>query len=163
MSTKWSTIAQPKLDMSKTPSPRRTVDPDNTGQYSPLVSITFFLSLICSFCCFCVFQRSKRTNQNNHIMSITVSRSSPVETLQNPEQIASSCDQPATIKEQEAYRADSPLETAPPDQQTVALLHAARQPFHLTKNYPVPVPKTADELVIEVRAIGLNPVDWKSV
>ena len=32
-----------------------------------------------------------------------------------------------------------------------------------TQDYPVPLPKTDDELVVEIRAIGLNPVDWKSM
>jgi len=48
-------------------------------------------------------------------------------------------------------------------QQDVALLQAARQRLVLTQAYPVPLPKTDDELVVEIRAIGLNPVDWKSM
>ena len=60
-------------------------------------------------------------------------------------------------------RADSPLENGLPFQQDVALLQAARQRLVLTQAYPVPQPKTDDELVVEIRAIGLNPVDWKSM
>jgi hypothetical protein len=60
-------------------------------------------------------------------------------------------------------RADSPLENGLPFQQDVALLHAARQRLVLTQAYPVPIPSTDDELVVEIRAIGLNPVDWKSM
>jgi hypothetical protein len=60
-------------------------------------------------------------------------------------------------------RADSPLEDELPFQQNVALLHAARQRLILTRAYPVPVPNTDDELIVEIRAIGLNPVDWKSM
>jgi len=60
-------------------------------------------------------------------------------------------------------RADSPLENGLPLQQDVALLQAARQRLVLTQAYPVPLPKTDDELVVEIRAIGLNPVDWKSM
>ena len=65
--------------------------------------------------------------------------------------------------EQVLSKADSPIENDLPFNQTAALLHAARQPFVLTPNYPIPYPKKADELVVEIRAIGLNPVDWKSV
>ena len=60
-------------------------------------------------------------------------------------------------------RADSPLENDIPFEQNIALLYAARQPLTLTPGYSVPTPKTDDEIVIEIRAIGLNPVDWKSM
>ncbi|KAI4720538.1 GroES-like protein [Aureobasidium sp. EXF-10727] len=60
-------------------------------------------------------------------------------------------------------RADSPLESELPLQQTVALLKAARERLVPTQAYPVPSPIKDDELVIEIRAIGLNPVDWKSI
>lgn len=62
-----------------------------------------------------------------------------------------------------AHRADSPLEGELPFQQNVALLHAARERLALTQAYPVPYPSRDDELVVEIRAIGLNPVDWKSM
>lgn len=35
--------------------------------------------------------------------------------------------------------------------------------FELTPHQPIPVPQSADELVIRNDAVGLNPVDWKSV
>lgn len=60
-------------------------------------------------------------------------------------------------------RADSPLENGLPFQQDVALLQEARQRLVLTEAYPVPLPKSDDELIVEIRAIGLNPVDWKSM
>ncbi|KAI5212731.1 hypothetical protein AUEXF2481DRAFT_83484 [Aureobasidium subglaciale EXF-2481] len=60
-------------------------------------------------------------------------------------------------------RADSPLEDGLPYQQSIALLHAARERLVFTEGYPVPLPKTEDELVVEIKAIGLNPVDWKSI
>ncbi|KAI5246179.1 GroES-like protein [Aureobasidium subglaciale] len=60
-------------------------------------------------------------------------------------------------------RADSPLEDGLPFQQSIALLHAARERLVFTEGYPVPLPKSEDELVVEIRAIGLNPVDWKSI
>ncbi|CAC9891086.1 unnamed protein product [Aureobasidium pullulans] len=65
--------------------------------------------------------------------------------------------------EEKVRRADSPLENGLPFQQNIALLHAARERLVYTQNYPVPLPKTDDELVVEIRAIGLNPVDWKSM
>ncbi|THW91156.1 GroES-like protein [Aureobasidium pullulans] len=65
--------------------------------------------------------------------------------------------------EEKVRRADSPLENGLPFQQNIALLHAARERLVYTQNYPVPLPKTDDELVVEIRAIGLNPVDWKSI
>ncbi|CAD0010835.1 unnamed protein product, partial [Aureobasidium pullulans] len=65
--------------------------------------------------------------------------------------------------EEKVRRADSPLENGLPFQQNIALLHAARERLVYTQDYPVPVPKTDDELVVEIRAIGLNPVDWKSM
>ncbi|CAD0085757.1 unnamed protein product [Aureobasidium mustum] len=60
-------------------------------------------------------------------------------------------------------RADSPLENELPLQQNVALLQAARERLVLTQSYPVPYTTKGDELVVEIRAIGLNPVDWKSM
>ncbi|THZ29754.1 GroES-like protein [Aureobasidium pullulans] len=65
--------------------------------------------------------------------------------------------------EEKVRRADSPLENGLPFQQNIALLHAARERLVYTEDYPVPLPKTDDELVVEIRAIGLNPVDWKSI
>ncbi|TIA03238.1 GroES-like protein [Aureobasidium pullulans] len=65
--------------------------------------------------------------------------------------------------EEKLRRADSPLENGLPFQQNIALLHAARERLVYTQDYPVPLPKTDDELVVEIRAIGLNPVDWKSI
>lgn len=62
-----------------------------------------------------------------------------------------------------ARRADSPLESEVPLQQNVALLHAARERLVLTQAFPVPYPIKDDELVVEIKAIGLNPVDWKSM
>ncbi|THY74377.1 GroES-like protein [Aureobasidium pullulans] len=60
--------------------------------------------------------------------------------------------------EEKVRRADSPLENGLPFQQNIALLHAARERLVYTQDYPVPLPKTDDELVVEIRAIGLNPL-----
>lgn len=74
-------------------------------------------------------------------------------------------DSPTSIDAVQAKsrRADSPLESELPLQQTVALLKAARERLVPTQAYPMPSPIKDDELVIEIRAIGLNPVDWKSM
>ncbi|KAL2187841.1 GroES-like protein [Thermothelomyces heterothallicus CBS 203.75] len=57
-----------------------------------------------------------------------------------------------------------PSKTAPitPETQTVLLLHAARQPYELTENYPVSDLRDDHEVLVQTRAIGLNPVDWKA-
>ncbi|AEO58523.1 hypothetical protein MYCTH_53905 [Thermothelomyces thermophilus ATCC 42464] len=57
-----------------------------------------------------------------------------------------------------------PFKTAPiiPETQTVLLLHAARQPYELTENYPVSDLRDDHEVLVQTRAIGLNPVDWKA-
>ncbi|KAK4234315.1 chaperonin 10-like protein [Achaetomium macrosporum] len=49
-----------------------------------------------------------------------------------------------------------------PEKQTVLLLHAPRQPYQLTDNYPVPQVKGDLEVLVKTRAIGLNPIDWKA-
>lgn len=49
-----------------------------------------------------------------------------------------------------------------PKTQTVLLLHAARQPYDLTEDYPVPELRDDHEVLVRTRAIGLNPVDWKA-
>ncbi|EME80743.1 uncharacterized protein MYCFIDRAFT_35639 [Pseudocercospora fijiensis CIRAD86] len=50
-----------------------------------------------------------------------------------------------------------------PARQCALVLHALKQRFVLSQNHPVPEVKRPDELVVEIRAIGLNPIDWKSV
>ena len=80
-------------------------------------------------------------------------------------QVETSVDSP-TIPDsthEKTRRADSPLEGGQPSKQDVALVYAARQRLVLTQAYPVPLPNTDNELVVEIRAIGLNPVDWKSM
>lgn len=50
-----------------------------------------------------------------------------------------------------------------PKTQRALLLHGARQRYELTLSHPLPVIKAPNEVIIRVIAIGLNPVDWKSV
>lgn len=80
-------------------------------------------------------------------------------------QLKTATDSPTSfdIARDKDRRADSPLEIELPLQQNVALLHAARERLVLTEACPVPYTTKDDELVVEIRAIGLNPVDWKSM
>ncbi|KAK4652539.1 hypothetical protein QC762_502270 [Podospora pseudocomata] len=66
-----------------------------------------------------------------------------------------------TEAEKAPVRPDEPL-TPPPETQTVLLLHAARQPYELTDDYPVPQLQDEHEVLVRTQAIGLNPIDWKA-
>lgn len=62
-------------------------------------------------------------------------------------------------------RGNEPGEEQPvstPEKQTVLLLHAPRQPYQLTEEYPVPQVKGDFEVLVKTRVIGLNPIDWKA-
>lgn len=50
-----------------------------------------------------------------------------------------------------------------PRQQKALVLHGLKQRFVLAEEHNVPETKNPDELVVKVQAIGLNPIDWKSV
>ncbi|KAF2198713.1 GroES-like protein [Delitschia confertaspora ATCC 74209] len=56
----------------------------------------------------------------------------------------------------------SPQSIELPHKQTVLLLHAPREPYQLTSDYELPTIKNDDELLVRVRAAGLNPIDWKA-
>lgn len=45
--------------------------------------------------------------------------------------------------------------------QSVLLIHGPGEEYKLTPNHEVPQPKSDDEILVKVVAIGLNPVDWK--
>jgi hypothetical protein len=49
-----------------------------------------------------------------------------------------------------------------PRKQTQLLLHTAKQSYEATAARDIPELK-AGELLVQVEAIGLNPIDWKSV
>lgn len=57
-------------------------------------------------------------------------------------------------KHDEFIRLDSP-------QQDVLLLHGPRQKYSLEKAQEIPELRSDREILIQVLAIGLNPVDWK--
>ncbi|KXT00416.1 hypothetical protein AC578_3349 [Pseudocercospora eumusae] len=50
-----------------------------------------------------------------------------------------------------------------PSRQCALVLHALKQRFVLSQSHPVPEVKRCNELLVEIHAIGLNPIDWKSV
>ena len=47
-------------------------------------------------------------------------------------------------------------------QQRILLLHEPHQQYSLTQNAAVPEPNTDHELLVRVKYIGLNPIDWKA-
>ncbi|KAF2127037.1 GroES-like protein [Dothidotthia symphoricarpi CBS 119687] len=49
-----------------------------------------------------------------------------------------------------------------PEFQSVLLLRAIRQPYEATASYAVPVPQLDSEMLVMVKAVGLNPIDWKA-
>ncbi|EGO56009.1 hypothetical protein NEUTE1DRAFT_124286 [Neurospora tetrasperma FGSC 2508] len=49
-----------------------------------------------------------------------------------------------------------------PEKQTVLLLHAAKQPYQLTEDYPVPRVEGEHDVLVRTQTIGLNPIDWKA-
>ena len=48
-----------------------------------------------------------------------------------------------------------------PSAQEVLLLRGPRQDYELVRDYPVHS-IGVDEVLVETRAIGLNPIDWKA-
>ncbi|KGO43667.1 Alcohol dehydrogenase superfamily, zinc-type [Penicillium expansum] len=50
-----------------------------------------------------------------------------------------------------------------PRSQIALVLQGLRQPYTITPAHPVPLLSYPDELMIKIQAIGLNPIDWKSV
>jgi hypothetical protein len=50
-----------------------------------------------------------------------------------------------------------------PKTQKALILHGLRQPYTITNVHAVPPTFNTNELVIKICAIGLNPIDWKSV
>lgn len=50
-----------------------------------------------------------------------------------------------------------------PRTQKALLLHAIREAFVLTEHHEAPQIRHPHELIVKIQAIGLNPIDWKSV
>lgn len=48
-----------------------------------------------------------------------------------------------------------------PSSQTAVLLYEPRQAYHVVHSYPVPDISNESEVLVRVRVIGLNPIDWK--
>lgn len=51
---------------------------------------------------------------------------------------------------------------APPEKQQALLLHGPRQAYKLTDDLPLPTVGTDHEMLVRVKTIGLNPIDWKA-
>ena len=49
-----------------------------------------------------------------------------------------------------------------PETQSVLLLHGAKQAYQLTEETPVPELRSEDEVLLQTKVIGLNPIDWKA-
>lgn len=81
--------------------------------------------------------------------------------LSSSKTIDAEMSEPETTPEQHEAVADE-RSILPPETQNVLLLHAARQPYQLTENYPVPKLENAHEVLVRAQAIGLNPIDWKA-
>lgn len=46
--------------------------------------------------------------------------------------------------------------------QKALVLHGVRERFTLKNDHPIPEIREIDEIVVKIKAIGLNPIDWKS-
>lgn len=55
---------------------------------------------------------------------------------------------------------ENPLDT--PATQQALLLHAPKEKYCLSQDYPVPTATSDGEVLVRIDAIGLNPIDWKS-
>jgi hypothetical protein len=51
---------------------------------------------------------------------------------------------------------------AVPKHQSVLHLHAVRQPYSITECHEIPEIESDSELLVQVEAVGLNPIDWKA-
>ncbi|OCK76333.1 quinone oxidoreductase [Lepidopterella palustris CBS 459.81] len=57
---------------------------------------------------------------------------------------------------------EAPIPESVPKSQTVLLLHSAKDPYHVTKDYLVPSEYNDSEILVKTHTIGLNPIDWKA-
>jgi len=65
-------------------------------------------------------------------------------------------------KPSERWRRDSAMSIPTPETQSVLLLHGAKQAYQLTEETPVPELRSEDEVLLQTKVIGLNPIDWKA-
>ncbi|KAF2086020.1 GroES-like protein [Saccharata proteae CBS 121410] len=54
------------------------------------------------------------------------------------------------------------LTSTVPSLQTVLLLYQPRTRYSLTPKHPIPTISSSTDLLIQIQAIGLNPIDWKA-
>ena len=64
--------------------------------------------------------------------------------------------------EQEKPVSQDTAEAVSQTQQHALLLHGPRQQYQLTDRHPVPTVKTEHDMLVKVKLIGLNPIDWKA-
>lgn len=67
----------------------------------------------------------------------------------------------ATNETKDQYQREAVVDSQP-EKQSALLLHAIRQPYEVTEDYAVPEIQNDAELLVKVKAAGLNPIDWKS-
>lgn len=48
-----------------------------------------------------------------------------------------------------------------PNKQNILLLHAAKQDYEHTEEAPVPQIQSENDVLLQTKVIGLNPIDWK--
>jgi NADPH:quinone reductase-like Zn-dependent oxidoreductase len=49
-----------------------------------------------------------------------------------------------------------------PTIQSALLLHSIRQPYKITDDHQIPTIQNDFELLVKVKTVGLNPIDWKA-
>jgi len=55
------------------------------------------------------------------------------------------------------------LPAAPRKTQRALILRGPKQRYELVDDWPLPLIESPNEVLIRIEAIGLNPIDWKSV
>lgn len=66
------------------------------------------------------------------------------------------------VKSQDLSESSS-INSSPPLKQNKALCVVSKHTYSISNDIPYPSLETPDEVIIKTRAVGLNPIDWKSV
>ena len=98
--------------------------------------------------------------QNETMTSLSFLRRMSLHKIRKPVAKDAAVAEPQSIRQQ-AQQPGQP-EYDVPEIQTVLLLRAPRQSYQLSHDHPVPRVQGDSELLVKSRAIGLNPIDWKS-
>ena len=59
------------------------------------------------------------------------------------------------------WQQDFNMSQPTPDKQNILLLHAAKQDYEHTEEAPVPQIQSENDVLLQTKVIGLNPIDWK--